>query len=206
MNVLKLLLFVAFTFPMTTAWASYLSLGESGEILAGKDYQIGLAPQIITNNDSGLNAGAFLDAVWTDSMSSRFMLGAGEVDFYTSGSLKYIPFPDFERQPAMGIKASLWYAREGSINITTFHLAPMVSKKYQTSEYGTLVPYAAYGISFYSADGESENGHQFFIGTDWKSPYVENVNFTAECAFSLQDSTSSISVFASIPFDAKTGF
>lgn len=185
--------------------ASYLSLGESGEILPEGSFQVGAAPQFLTNNDGGFNIGAFLDAAWTDSLSSRFILGAGEVDFYVSGSAKYIPFPDVDKQPAMGLKLSLWYAREGSENINTIHLAPMVSKKYQ-NDYGLFVPYAAYGISNYSIDGDSKTGDQFFIGSDWKTPDLENVNMTFEGAFSLKDSTSSLSFFISVPFDDKKGF
>ncbi len=194
------------TMILNIASAGYLTLGESGEVLPQKDFQVGVAPQIVTNNDSGINGAVFLDAVWTDSMSSRFLLGTGELDFYSSASIKYIPFPDYDRQPAMGIKASLWYGREGSNNINTLHIAPLMSKRFQTEDYGLLIPYAGYGLSFYSVDGDSENGHQFFIGTEWKTHQLENVNFTAEVAFSLQDSTSSISFFVAIPFDSKTGF
>lgn len=198
-------LLLKLTFLSSNSHAGYLSLGESGEIIPEGSFQVGVAPQFITNNDGGFNIAAFLDAAWTDSFSSRFILGAGEVDFYVSGSAKYIPFPDVAKQPAMGLKLSLWYAREGSENVNTIHLAPMVSKQYQ-SDYGLLIPYAAYGISNYSIDGDSKTGDQFFIGTDWKNPDFENMNLTFESAFSLKDSTSSISVFVSVPFDDKKGF
>ena len=189
----------------STAQAGYLSLGESGEILPESTFQFGVAPQVITNGDGGFNIAVFLDAAWTDSLSSRFMLGAGEVDFYISGSAKYIPFPDVDRQPAIGLKLSLWYARDGAANINTLQLAPMVSKKYQTS-HGLFVPYAAYGISNYSVAGNSKTGDQFFIGSDWKNPDFDNINLTGEVAMSLKDSTSSVSVFVSVPFDDKKGF
>ncbi len=192
-------------FFISKASAAYLSIGESGELIPQGTYQLGAAPQLVTNGDGGFNIAAFLDAAWTDSLSSRFVLGSGEVDFYVSGSAKFIPFPDFARQPAMGLKLSLWYAREGSTHINTLQAAPMLSKKYQ-SEYGELIPYAAYGLSQSSVSGDSDSGQQFFIGTDWKNPSFKNANFTFEWASSLQDSTSSISFFASFPFDDKKGF
>lgn len=197
-----LFLQILFTSP---SQASYLSLGESGELIPVGTYQFGAAPQFITNGDGGFNIAAFLDTAWTDSFGSRFMLGAGEVDFYVSASGKFIPFPDVARQPAMGIKLNFWYAREGSININTVQIAPMLSKKYD-SDYGLFIPYAAYGISNSSLDGDSSTGEQFFVGTDWKSPQLEQVNMTFELATSLKDSTSSISFFASLPFDDKKGF
>ena len=189
----------------SNAQAAYLSLGESGEMVPESTFQFGVAPQVITNGDGGFNIAAFLDAGWTDSLSSRFMLGAGEVDFYISGSAKYIPFPDVDRQPAMGIKLNIWYARDGATNINTLQLAPMVSKKYQT-DHGLFVPYAAYGISNYSVAGDSKTGDQFFIGSDWKNPDFDNVLLTGEVAMSLKDSTSSVSIFVSVPFDDKKGF
>lgn len=187
--------------------ASYLSIGESGEILpADKNYQVGLSPQLITNNDTGANIGTFLDAAWTDSLSSRFTLGVGVVDFYSGASLKYIPFPDVAQQPAIGIKASFWYAREGTENITTAHLAPMISKKFQSQDYGLFIPYTALGISLYELDGDSKTGTQFFIGTDWKAPALPDYNMSAEFAMDLEDSVSHISFFIALPFSEKSGF
>lgn len=187
--------------------ASYLSIGESGEILsAEKNYQVGLSPQLITNNDTGANIGTFLDAAWSDSLSSRFTLGVGVVDFYSGASLKYIPFPDVAQQPAIGIKASFWYAREGTENITTAHLAPMVSKKFQSEDYGLFIPYTALGISIYELDGDSKTGTQFFIGTDWKAPALPDYNMSAEFAMDLEDSVSHISFFIALPFSEKSGF
>lgn len=205
MKLSNSLFFILFTFTSSLTFAGYLSLGESGEI-PQKEYQIGVAPQILLNNDKGLNGAVFLDKAWNDSTSSRFMIGAGEIDFYGSGSIKFVPFPDVDRQPAIGFKAALWYARIGDENITTVQVAPVISKKYRSSDYGILVPYAGYGISLYEDHGDSTTGQQFFIGTDWKSPEIENVNFTAEVAASLNDSTSAITFFATIPFDSKSGF
>lgn len=211
MNTHTLLLFNALVSSILlfslTAKSGYLTVGESGEILPeGQKYQIGLAPQLILNNDTGANVAAFLDAAWNDSMSSRFILGVGVVDFYTSGSFKYIPFPDYENQPAIGLKGSLWYAREGSENITTFHIAPLVSKKVQTHDYGLFTPYGAVGLSFYQLGGKNKTGTQFFVGTDWKTSDFPDLNFTGEWALSLEKSTSSLTVFVAMPFDDKKGF
>jgi hypothetical protein len=203
-SIQRILCLTLFTLLTSTTQASYLSLGESGEQIPGGTFQVGLAPQAVTNGDRGFNMAAFLDAAWTDSFSSRFLVGAGDIDFYVSGSGKFVPFPDVARQPAIGIKLNLWYAREGASNINTIQLAPLVSKKYE-NDYGLFVPYAAYGISNTNASGHTQNGEQFFFGTDWKNPTFGNLNLTGEVAASLKDSVSSISVFASFPFDDKNG-
>ncbi len=159
----------------------------------------------MTNKGGGFNTAAFLDAALSESLSTRFLVGTGKTDFYVSGGAKWIPFPDVDRQPALGIKASLWYARTGSINTTTLQIAPMVSKKYQT-EHGLLIPYAAYGLNNFREEGHSGAGDQFFLGADWRNDFFGNMNLTGELALSLKDSTSGVSFFLSFPFDNKHGF
>lgn len=200
-------IFVSFAFVSfsLSSQAGYLTLGESGEIIPEGTYAIGASPQVLTNDGGGFNISAFLDASWNDSMSSRFILGTGETDFYTSGSFKFIPFPDVDRQPAIGIKASLWYAREGTSNVTTLQIAPMLSKKYET-ESGVFIPYAAWGWNTNRSGGSSDSGHQFFLGSDWLEPQLGHMHVTGEVAFDLKDSISSVSLFLSFPFDNQKGF
>lgn len=200
-----LILLAAFVFQ--PAFASYLSIGESGEILpANTKYQVGFAPQMVTNNDTGGNLSTFLDAAWSESLSSRFTLGLGVIDFFTGASLKYIPFPDVDKQPAIGVKASFWYAREETDNISTLQIAPMMSKKFQSKDYGLFTPYTALGISSYEDSGKGKTGLQFFVGSDWKPVDLPEYNFTAEVAMDLEDSISSITLFVGLPFNEKSGF
>ena len=207
MTNFKQLIFTFLFFSISFGQAAYISVLESGEILTqDKRYQIGFAPQIMTTEPTGLNVAMFLDAAWGDSLQSRFTLGVGELDFYTGASLKYIPFPDVARQPAIGLKASVWHARIESDNLTTLHLAPMVSKKFQTEKKGLWIPYAAIGLSSYEVGGKSKSGMQFFIGTDWKAPDMPEYTFTGEVALDVEDSIGHATVSIAIPFDEKSGF
>jgi hypothetical protein len=202
----KLIISILF-FTFSNSQAAYISILESGEILSqDKKYQIGFAPQIMTSEPTGLNVAMFLDAAWADSLQSRFTLGVGELDFYTGASLKYVPFPDVARQPAIGIKASVWHARIESDNITTLHIAPMVSKKFQTEKQGLWIPYTAIGLSSYELGGKSKSGMQFFMGSDWKAPDLPEYTFTGEVALDVEDSIGHVTVSIAIPFDEKSGF
>ncbi|MFN9069221.1 MAG: hypothetical protein ACK5V3_18500, partial [Bdellovibrionales bacterium] len=167
---------------------------------------IGFSPQVMTSEPSGLNVAMFLDAAWNDSLQSRFTLGVGELDFYTGASLKYIPFPDVARQPAIGLKASIWHARIESDNLTTLHLAPMVSKKFQTEKQGLWIPYAAIGLSSYELAGKSKSGLQFMVGSDWKAPDLPEYTFTGEIALDVDDSVGHMALSIAIPFNEKSGF
>lgn len=187
--------------------AAYLSILESGEVLPSDNrYQVGFAPQILTNEPTGANVAMFVDAAWTDSLSSRFTLGVGELDFYTGASIKYVPFPDVARQPAIGIKASFWYTRIEDDNISTVHIAPMMSKKFKTKTWGEWVPYSAVGVSSYKLGSKNKSGLQFFVGTEWKAPDLPEYNFAGEVAVDMEDSVSHVSVSVGIPFNEKSGF
>jgi hypothetical protein len=207
MTQLSRLILIFYFLIQTITQAAYISVLESGEILPqDKRYQIGFSPQIMTSEPSGLNVAMFLDAAWNDSLQSRFTLGVGELDFYTGASLKYIPYPDVARQPAIGIKASVWHARIESDNLTTLHLAPMVSKKFQTEKHGLWIPYAAIGLSSYELAGKSKSGTQFMIGSEWKAPDLPEYTFTGEVALDVEDSIGHLTVSIAIPFDEKSGF
>jgi hypothetical protein len=204
---IKYSLFLLFAFVFQPLSASYLSIGESGEILpANTPYQMGLAPQLVTNNVAGGNLSTFLDKAWTDSLSSRFTLGLGVIDFFTGASLKYIPFPDVDNQPALGVKASFWHAREETENISTLQIAPMMSKKFQSQDHGLFTPYTAIGMSSFEVGGKGKNGLQFFVGSEWKPVDLPEYNFTAEVALDLEDSVSHITLFVGLPFSEKSGF
>ena len=185
--------------------AGYLSIGESGELIKPKQYRIGASPQFLTNEGGGMNVQAFLDAGWNEEMSSRFSFGVGKVDFNIGGSLKYIPFPDVDKQPAIGVKVSGYFARIGSENITTVQVAPMVSKKVE-SDNGLWIPYASVAFNLGSIKDKSGMSTNFVLGSELQHPDAERFLFAAEAGFNLKDSFSWVAGFVSIPFDSQTGF
>ncbi len=198
----SLLIIIAVLFQ-SPAFANYLTIGESGEVIGQGQNRIGASPQFFTNNGGGMNVGAFMDMGWSDSMSSRFSLGLGKIDFNLGASFKYIPFPDVDQQPAIGIKTSLFYARVSSENITTLQIAPMISRKVD-SDIGLFVPYAAVALNSNSGPSNS-TGTQFVLGSELKHKDAEKFLFAAEVSFNLKDSYSSLAGFISIPFDSSKG-
>ncbi len=187
----------------TPALANYLTIGESGEVIGEGQNRIGATPQFFTNEGGGMNIGAFMDMGWNEAMSSRFSLGLGKVDFNLGASLKYIPFPDVDQQPAIGIKTALFFARVASENITTLQLAPMVSRKVD-SDIGLFVPYVAVALNLNSSS-KNTTGTQFILGSELKHNEIQNFLFSAEVSFNLKDSYSSVAGFVSLPFDSSKG-
>lgn len=200
----SLKLFFFFISFASFSFANFLSIGESGEMLNKGNYRVGASLQNLSAGRSGLNIGTFVDSGISDDMSARFLFGVGSVDFHLGGSLKYIPFPDFENQPAIGIKASAWLARIADTSTTAIQLAPLISKKVDIKKV-ELTPYFSVPVNFVFTKSNSQTGTQFVVGTEYQHPELENVLFAGEVALNLNNSESGFAIFASIPFDASKG-
>ena len=187
------------------SFANYLSIGESGEMILPNSYRLGASLQSLTAGKGGLNLGGFLDAGWRDDMSSRFMFGVGSVDFQMGASLKYIPFPDVDNQPALGVRTAFWLTRLDSTSITTLQVAPMASKKIRVTK-GNLTTYVALPINMVFLKDKNTTGTQFTVGAEYEHPEAKNMYFAAEFELDLNKSESGLALFVSIPFDNSSGF
>jgi hypothetical protein len=202
MKTIKILLLSLLLTPSAHA---YLSLAESGELVPVGKYQVGVAPQFLTSRGGGTNVDVFLDAALNDSMSGRISLGAGAIDFNTFASVKWVPFPDVDNQPAIGIRGGLGIFRDEGNNGFLGQIAPLVSKKFQ-SEYGLFVPYFAVGINFVNTDGDNYNSSNAIFGTEFHSEEAPMMSFGAELGADMNKSYSYITLFVSFPFDRSKGF
>lgn len=196
--------FVFGLFLSSTAHA-YLSLAESGELLPQGSYQVGIEPQLLTSKDSGGNINVFFDTPVNDSTSARILLGGGSIDFNAFASVKWVPFPDVDKQPAMGLRLGAGVARNESENIIQLQAAPMVSKKYET-EYGLAVPYFAVPLTFLNTKNENFVATNLTVGSEFHYHEWNNMTLGGEIGLDLNKSWSYLSIFATFPFESRKGF
>ncbi len=208
LKIVQVLLIFATAFLLSTISHAFLTVNETAEILPDNYFKIGIAPQAILSSGGGFNLGAFVDAHLDDDLDGRITAGGGDTDFWTQASVKWVPFPDVDRQPAMGARAAIIYARkENSLNqnenVTGVQIAPIFSKKADT-RYGNMIPYVAVPITFFNAKSGSYNASQFTVGAEW---YPElDKHFGTEFNLNLKNSYSSFSVYFSFPFEQSTGY
>jgi hypothetical protein len=183
---------------------AYLSILESGETVPTSMNRVGFIPQLITSGGSGLNADVTLDTGWNESSSSRFQLGAGKIDIHLGASYKWVPYPDVARQPALGLRGSLWYGRTNDENYTTLSVAPLVSKKYP-HRLGLFVPYVALPINYTLNRQRDFFGQQFILGTEFMDHRQPLLTFAGEISLNLKDSYAFIAAFVSYQFDGAKG-
>ncbi|MGZ3771305.1 MAG: hypothetical protein ACXVCP_17215 [Bdellovibrio sp.] len=189
----------------STQAQAYLSIAESGELIAPGKYQVGVEPQFLTNRNGGANFDLFLDTLINDSTSARITMGAGAIDFNAFASVKWIPFPDVDNQPSMGLRGGVGIARDEAQNILQAQIAPLFSKKFDT-EYGLTVPYLAVPFTFLNTKEENTVATNLTIGSEFHSVEWKDVTLGAELGIELNKSYSYISFFATFPFESQKGF
>ncbi len=87
-------------------------------------------------------------AHWSQkSLNMRYFLGGGTTGFNGGAFLKWVPFPDYKWQPALGIAGGGEYQFAGiKTHIIKLHIRPFISKKLDTPV-GSFSPYLAFPVS-----------------------------------------------------------
>ncbi|MCX7977679.1 MAG: hypothetical protein N2578_01615 [Bdellovibrionaceae bacterium] len=185
---------------------AYLSINESGELSPAGTYQVGFEPQFLLNRGGGVLVGFFLDQGVREDLSLRYNLGFGRVDFNIGTSAKWVPFPDYQRQPAIGVKGGLHFGRFEGENLLTVQIAPLLSKQVALDEErGVLIPYVAVPFNFHSGKGFGSTAIQFVVGSEFLRPDSTKFIFGAELALDFGGGFSMLNAKASWPFDSSTG-
>lgn len=200
--ITKILIIFISAFLLSQTSFAYLSLSETAELIKKDNYRVGFAPQLLLGNGSGSNIGAFFDMPVEEDTNSRFTIGGGNTDFWTSASVKWVPYPDYEKQPAMGLRGSITYARDENLNFYNFQVTPIISKIVDT-QWGRMNPYVGLPITMvYSS--ENRTLMQFVVGSEW----IQRKDFQigAELDLNLSNTTSAMTLHFNFPFDGTTGF
>ena len=129
----------------TPAFAAYYGVLDNGEILDPGKFKLTGDVQALTKN-GGMNLGVTADLGLHEDYGLRALLGTGKTDFYAGGMFKWMPIPDIENQPAMGVNIGIIYGKDTHMTDLTFRAEPMLSKKI-VLESATFTPYAALPVN-----------------------------------------------------------
>lgn len=201
---MKLGVLLALLFSFSSAHA-YYSVMDTGKIIPTGKYRIIAGPQFITTgHNDGTNISGRFDAGMGESTTLRATAGGGNGDlFYTGLFAKYIPFPDFENQPALGFIGGITYAREniGTENedVLSLRFAPIASKDLET-DVGLVTPYVSLPISIAFADGDTIYPVQLVGGAEFKPYSWENVSFIGELGVKINKAFTYIALGVSFEF------
>ena len=191
--------FIGLSLPVTSH--GYMEFMDTGEVLDSGKYRLNGNVQGIFNDFDGFNiTGRAATGVTKDS-EVQFEFGLGSIEVQFTGYFKYVPFPDTDNQPAIGIRAGGSFARFEGESLFGVHLQPFASKKFDT-EYGDFTPYGALNLSLVFIDDDSEMPLQLQLGNSWKPENYSNVEFYGELGLNLAKSFNYISLGVAVTFDS----
>jgi hypothetical protein len=205
---LKTLISLGFTIFFSLIFLSLKShavytLGESGEVLSEGTYNMGFEPQIVINNpygSSGLNGDFVFDYPVQADGSLRAKVGTGMSLFDASVAYKYVPFPDYLEQPAVGLKVEASSNSTNSLVTNGFRITPLTSKSFETS-LGKLDPYGGLTMSLLTTGSTSTTGFQVTGGSELRTSRRSRFIVAAELNLNLSNSWSSIAGLVTYNFE-----
>jgi len=191
--ILLILLLVSFSAK------SYSILGESGEVITKDNVRVGLYPQSKISGGSGTNLGAFIDRGLNESTSLRAYLGSGDTSFFAGASVKWVPYPNLETQPAVGFRGGVSTGRDSSESFFAARAEPLVSKIIETEKL-ILIPYASVPIQFQNYKSSTNTLINLTVGSEFRPYTISKYEFGSEISFNIKDSFSYLSVFVTYNF------
>ncbi|MCB9072713.1 MAG: hypothetical protein H6623_03760 [Bdellovibrionaceae bacterium] len=189
-----MLLFTVLVFSMSKSYA-YMSLMTTGDILKQNQVQ-GMGYLEFWR---GTNANARASMGINDSLQGDVEIGSGDVSFMMSAMVKWVPIPDYEKQPAMGIRGGLTYVNTHDYSQTSVVAMPFLSKAFQ-SPHGKFSPYASIPLAVNSNKDHSFFSARLVVGVEWTPLEQNNFHVIGEAGAHISKSFSSLNVGASYDF------
>lgn len=177
---------------------------DSGTILPAGNYKLGAETHFITEGDDGVNLAARFDGPITDELNWKTLLGFGTTDFFAGGFIKWVPIPDLENQPAIGVTAGVLYANFEDISELSLRVHPFISKKFDL-EFGDVSPYLALPVGIATREDETDVPFQAALGVEFLPDGLEKINFVAELGFDINDAFPYFAFGANLTFDDENG-
>ncbi len=197
-------LFFLATAILSLKTSAALFTGQSAELPNRGVDRIGILPQI-SFSDSQLNLNGFYETLLSDDRSFRLTAGFGKPDVFVGFDYKFVPYPDYKDQPAIGGVLNMTISREGTDNYITILGKPLVSKKINVDQ-GLLIPYVSLPVGLTVGKGTSTYPMSLVVGTEMHPHEFQNMYFSAEITMNIQNSSNAIAAAVIFPFDPKEGF
>ncbi|MCB0348454.1 MAG: hypothetical protein KDD37_06435 [Bdellovibrionales bacterium] len=182
---------------------AYLGLLTEGSILPEDKFRAGAELQGVLNENDGINLAGHFDMGLNESTELLLEAGTGAQDFFGSLQFKYVPFPDFEKQPAIGFIFGTTLASESGDSDTLLNLKAFVSKGFET-DMGYVTPYTALAVNLALTDNNDNDPLQLILGSKYKHPNWENTYLFAELGVDVSDAFNYIAVYLTYEFDRGT--
>ena len=200
-NYIFVVLLSLITLP---AWA-YHSFHDTGDLLENKQLRLTLAPQFIIGSQSGTNLTGFVDTPWEAHSNIRYFFGVGSSNIHLGSLYKWVAYPDFDSQPAIGVSTGFLFAQLNGESEFSILANPFISKKF-IKPFGDFNTYASLPVSLQFYRDKTDFPIQIAVGTQLKTHHVKSVEFMVELGVDVHHAFSYISFGAIYMIDNKDRF
>ena len=148
---------------------AYFGLTDTGELRQGSESRLLIgAQQILDSHNEGFNInGRYImdSSGFIKGSEVQMEAGSGSIDYHIGVFLKWIPFPDTDDQPAVGLRTGFRFA---SLEYSTygFSITPLISDSFN-SGIGRITPYCGLPLGLQQNTLESIFSTQVAIGIEW---------------------------------------
>ena len=168
--ILSVLSFLSLVFLYPNKGLAYFNLMDTGELRQGQNTRALVGSQMIFNGElEGLNFNGrySLDSSGLISHSEfQFEAAAGSVDYQLGAFLKWIPFPDTDNQPAVGVRTGFHFAKVLDYSTYGLNITPLVSK-HINSDMGKITPYLGLPVGILQNTLGTDTNFQVAVGVEW---------------------------------------
>ncbi len=154
---------------------AYQSLMTTGDILQQNQVQ-GLGYLEFWR---GTNVNARFSIGLSEDLQGDFEIGSGDIDFTASANLKWVPIPDYEKQPALGIRGGLTYIDTDRYSQTSIIATPFASKAFE-SPHGKFAPFAGVPLALNSNSDDTYFTARMIVGLEWTPTNMNNLHVIGE--------------------------
>lgn len=193
-----------FTIILASPSFAFFSLMDTSELKQQGDYRVLGEGQVLFDAPEGFNLNGRFATGLDDESELQFEAGVGSVDYYLGAFWKWIPIPDTEDQPGVGLRAGITFADFNGLSTYGFNVTPMISKEFDTN-FGDFTPYSGLAIGLQNNVNDTYFSMQLALGVQW-SPNewdfrdLKDFNFLLEYGLDVDDAFSYLSFGASYDF------
>ncbi len=188
------LVVVVMSLVVSKSWGGIHSTLETGEIVDRIKANIS-TQWLINGGYEGVGVMGHMEIPFSESSSWKVGLGRGtDINLQVDGSWKWIPIPDYENQPAVGLLSGVTYIHcpcPNSPSAFGLYTHPIVSKKIRAN-FGTFNTYTGPLLGFMFNDNDTWYPIRLTLGSELIVDSMKNLGFTLEGSLNLNNSTNSV--------------
>lgn len=127
----------------------------------------------------GTNVNARASMGLTDSLQGDLEVSSGDIDFMVSAMAKWVPIPDYQKQPALGIRGGITYLDTDRYTQTSFSATPFASKFFE-SPHGKFAPYLGVPLALNTNSDDTFFTARAILGVEWTPINHSNIHIIGE--------------------------